>query len=212
MNLIIIDDNLNFSRSLFNYISKNNYNIRITQLVADGEEAFEAIIKLKPDIILLDLKLPKLSGSELLYSTNREFDKIIYGILIKPVRLNILINLIEDIENINIIKDKKIFVMNELKKFEFNSSTIGFKYLVECIIIAIENPKFLKNVQREIYQRVGKRYGVKAVNIKWDIEHLINTMYLLTNSKIICKYFNFMEEKKPSAKLIITFISSLYSN
>ena len=68
--LIIADDNLEFSTSLFNYLKANNNFIDVIGIAENGQKAIDLIEQLNPDIILLDLKMPQKNGIELLQYHN----------------------------------------------------------------------------------------------------------------------------------------------
>lgn len=76
--LLIADDEINFSITLFNYIQLHNSNIDVVGISRDGEETIRNVMELKPDIILLDLQMPKKTGLDVIYYIQRnvEFDKI----------------------------------------------------------------------------------------------------------------------------------------
>ena len=61
--ILFIEDELAIQKSLGDIFKQENYEV-ITAL--DGEEGFKMIQVKKPDLILLDLILPKLSGLEVL--------------------------------------------------------------------------------------------------------------------------------------------------
>lgn len=50
--------------------------IRVIAEAADGEEALAAVLALKPDVALLDIRMPKLTGLEVLQQLNRQAIKI----------------------------------------------------------------------------------------------------------------------------------------
>lgn len=62
-NLLIIDDNID-SRNILNRIFKNENNFN-TKLASDGEEALNILNEYIPDLILLDIELPGISGYNL---------------------------------------------------------------------------------------------------------------------------------------------------
>jgi two-component system LytT family response regulator len=65
LSAIIIDDE-ELARNLIIHYLNDNQNIRVVGQCSDGFEALKAINHLKPDIIFLDIQMPKLNGFELL--------------------------------------------------------------------------------------------------------------------------------------------------
>ncbi|MEY3219877.1 MAG: hypothetical protein RIT27_1234 [Pseudomonadota bacterium] len=59
--LLIVDDVPNNLKMLFTYLRDRDFKIRVAQ---DGEEALEQISYAKPDLILLDVMMPKVDGFE----------------------------------------------------------------------------------------------------------------------------------------------------
>jgi two-component system response regulator CpxR len=61
--LLIVDDEKEFTFTLAERLRLRNYH---TKVAADGEAALEEIRKERPDIVLLDLHIPGMSGLEIL--------------------------------------------------------------------------------------------------------------------------------------------------
>ncbi len=59
--ILLVEDNEINSDMLSRRLVKKNYNVIIAR---DGEEGIEKAFSLKPDIILMDLSLPKIDGWE----------------------------------------------------------------------------------------------------------------------------------------------------
>jgi two-component system alkaline phosphatase synthesis response regulator PhoP len=75
--ILIVEDEVTLSKILKEKISKEEFSV-IT--AADGEEGVEMAKKYKPDFIILDLLLPKITGEEALKrirKTNKEVPVII---------------------------------------------------------------------------------------------------------------------------------------
>lgn len=57
--ILIVDDNINYAISLMNYINMENSNIKVFAVAQNGDEALEILGQNSNiDVILLDLKLP----------------------------------------------------------------------------------------------------------------------------------------------------------
>ena len=61
ISVLIADDNTEFAMTLNNYLSKEE-DMEVLGMAKDGNEAFESIKKLEPDIVLLDVIMPHLDG------------------------------------------------------------------------------------------------------------------------------------------------------
>ena len=66
INLLIADDNKDFDINLFNLIKKLNNKICIVGISVNGLDTYEKIKLLKPDIVLLDIKMPILNGFQVI--------------------------------------------------------------------------------------------------------------------------------------------------
>jgi len=67
--LLIIDDESIITRALSRAFQKESLEISVAQ---DGVEGYESIKKGKPDLILLDIMMPKMTGIELLQKIRNE--------------------------------------------------------------------------------------------------------------------------------------------
>jgi CheY-like chemotaxis protein len=61
--IVIIEDNAVAANLYRAALSREGYKIEVA---TDGESGLEAITRLKPDLVLLDLMLPKVDGAEVL--------------------------------------------------------------------------------------------------------------------------------------------------
>lgn len=59
--LLIVDDNVPNCELLEAYLADDQYEI---EMAYDGQEALEAVARREPDLILLDIMMPRLSGYE----------------------------------------------------------------------------------------------------------------------------------------------------
>lgn len=63
---LIVDDNIQYCKHVINRIISKSKNIQVTHMATDGEEAFHILKQEKLDLVILDLKIPKISGLEIL--------------------------------------------------------------------------------------------------------------------------------------------------
>ena len=62
--LLIVDDHTVVRKGLQALLSSKKYGINVIGEAGDGDQAVEMALKLQPDVILMDLQLPKKSGLE----------------------------------------------------------------------------------------------------------------------------------------------------
>lgn len=197
-------------------------------IVNNGVEAQKTIEEKQPDILLLDLDLPQMKGNELLkFLSNKNilvilitgnaellneiniFDfSIIRQIYIKPFEFE---KLNEDIQSI-ILEEYSYNLKNnikyELNMFNFNKTSNGYKYLVECLEYCYNEPLLLKNMEKELFGKVADENNLNNTNIvKWSIHKAIVSMERYTDSNIILKYFPYT--KNPTSKVFILRIEEI---
>lgn len=67
INVLIVEDNIHYATTLFNYINRDSKYIRVVEIASNGNEALRAIkFRQEIDVILLDLNLPIYSGIDVL--------------------------------------------------------------------------------------------------------------------------------------------------
>ena len=78
--ILVVDDEENIAHSLNFLMEKAGYSVR---LAADGEEAIEAIKEAPPDLILLDINMPRMNGYQVCESVraNPEWKDIVIVML-----------------------------------------------------------------------------------------------------------------------------------
>ena len=64
MNVLIADDEKIVLEGLKYIIDWNRLGFTICQTACDGQDAFEKIKSLNPDLVLLDIRMPKMTGIE----------------------------------------------------------------------------------------------------------------------------------------------------
>ncbi|WP_313133001.1 response regulator transcription factor [Anaerocolumna sp.] len=96
--VLIVDDSVFSQKIAANLIKKNMDDVELS-FANDGEEGIELYEKLKPDFVITDLLMPKLSGQELirLIKAQDEFAKIIV------ISADVQKNIREEVEAYNIL-------------------------------------------------------------------------------------------------------------
>ena len=229
--LVIVDDNLDFVINLYNQIVQLQIpKLQVTCINSNGKEAINTIIKLKPDIVLLDLFLQDISGidvldefikhkintkiivmsgyPDLIYKCHdKKYYNYIYKILAKPFNYKDLSTLLQTLSIENNSKFLRTAIINQLNLLNFSHKSIGYNYLIDTISLILERNYKSYNLEKDIYVQLSKQYkNVKAFKIKWNIEKLIRTMYRDTNIHTLHNFFNTDEDTKPTTKLIINTV------
>lgn len=231
-NLLIIEDNFIQAQYLINCIGSQIPDVRLYNIASTGKEALEIIKNKKIDIILLDLKLPDISGNEIIhYIQENSLDKYINSIIITSAYID-LINLLPNNKYIfsyvfkgadtnfliseikKLITFKKQFseknlliqkINKELHKLNFNFSYIGTRYLSECIYIASYlDDKYNIILQKDVYPIIAKKYNKTVSNIKSNINKATIHMYYDCDEKVFKNFLGIdVSNYNPKPKEII---------
>lgn len=75
---IILDDEIRAAKSLGTLIEENCPDVNVVSVETDPLQALTAIKKLKPEILFLDIEMPKLNGFEVLSELTNPLPKVIF--------------------------------------------------------------------------------------------------------------------------------------
>lgn len=236
LNAIIADDNKSFDINLFNYLETNNiHNIHVQGIATNGLEVLTLVKELQPDVLLLDLQMPKMNGVEVLQKLKSELTNIPDVILITAYPS--LINNIEDypfIKNVfikpfsvedfiyklslldNEKEEFKIYeIFNKiLSNFEFNTSSKGYRYILDGLVLFVHNNEHLTpnfNLEKDFYNNLLVKYNLKSIyTIKWNVDKTVQSMVRYTKKEILSSFFPNLN--KPTSKVVINKILEMYYN
>ncbi|MCI9247383.1 MAG: response regulator [Clostridia bacterium] len=233
---LIADDNIEYCKHIVNCITTKSNNLQVKYLATDGEETLKFLKKDTVDLLILDLKMPKLSGIEVLkkikesesYGKPKVFllsgdtellnqalislEIEAYSNKIEPIQMtyNKIQQIANEIErNFNADNVKNSF-QKELAILGFNFKYKGTKYLLEAMIYIFENNDIdlLDNLEKYVYKVIAMQNHKSAHSIKTDITKACNLAYLYQEKNIIKDYFSL--ELKPTPKVIISTILTRY--
>lgn len=228
--IMIADDNVTFNNICCKFLTQDK-DIQIVSSTTDGESTLKEYNELKPDILLLDLDLPKINGLDVINNlcldeNERKKNNIIiisgnallrynllntlkvFRIMPKPVNFESLLYTIKEIAN----QENKIKLDNkELRDFlfslNFNLYADGTIYLIDALNLAFENPRLLRNI-KDLYDKVAELHSVPSNSVKWGIRNSIETMNHNTTKAEIKSKFNISYDKKMTPKYFIPLVIS----
>jgi len=132
--ILIVDDEKGMREYLKKLLSENNFRVK---LASNGENGLEEVHKEKPDLILADLKMPKMDGLSFLKKVREEYPKMIvimmtaygtmesaikamklgaYDYINKPFEIDEILLVIEKALEKKNIEEENIILHKELKK------------------------------------------------------------------------------------------------
>ena len=230
--VMIADDNLDLNNLCCNILSKDK-DIQIISSTLDGESTLKDYMRLKPDVLLLDLDLPKMNGIDIINNicldeTEKKKNNIIiisgnnelrynlfntskiFRIMPKPVDFNDVISTIKEIvtEN-NYIPIVEKEIRNFLFSLNFNLYADGTRYLIDAIKLGSENIRLVRNI-KTLYDEVAELHSTSSNTIKWGIRNAIETMNHNTTKHEINKIFHINYDKKMTPKYFIPLVISYF--
>lgn len=236
-NIMIAEDNMKIISFYQKFLAKEK-NIQIVGIANDGEVTLKMYQELNPDLLILDLALPKINGlniinklcllesngqkcniivvtgdSELrcnLYNTKKVY-RIIPKLEISTLLLNVINEFISE-NSINKFPTKKLTDL--LLKLNLNPYSKSCSYLINCITLAYNNTHLLDNIQK-IYDIIAIHSNCSSEKIKSSIRSSIRTVNRLACSELLCSIFfisKYDHNKIISPKYFISCIVYYLSN
>ncbi len=231
--VLIADDNADFCITLTNYLMQHTDFLRVQAITTNGKDALNEIKKLKPELILLDLKMPEYSGIEILQQLDKmeeykphvivvsgeiayikkayqykNIDRVINKSTGFSEILEYISEVYEIIDNEQIIESIK----KDLQRLDFNLSANGAKYLFDGIKVAIGENDLILKVEKDLYQRIGIINSIDAKKVKWNIDKVIKAMWETGNKQEIRQYFDLPIKSKPTSKIVIYKLIQIVEN
>jgi len=200
MRLMLVDDHLIFLEGLQYLLG--TYGIEIAGTAGNGREALEKARALKPDIILMDIKMPGLSGLDALklikaempdikvvMLTTSEEDEDLFnavkcgasGYLLKNTNAKELVGILSDIE-----KGEASFTPELAAKLlkEFRSRDTGKTMQNEEL--TMRQLEVLELVAKGIiYKEVGEKLGLSERTVKYHMAKILEQLHLENRAQVI---------------------------
>lgn len=86
-------------------------------------------------------------------------------------------------------RDYYMDVTKVLNKLGVNTSILGYGYLRDAILLAIDKPKLTWKMTREFYPAVGRRNNTTGGKVERSIRHAIESCFERSDYKLLESYF-----------------------
>ena len=224
--VMIAEDNIELSSMYCRFLTKDK-NINIISKTRDGESTIEMYQALKPDVLLLDLDMPKLNGLEVINQISKDSDEKnkcniivisgnvelmhrlfntakVYRIMPKPTNLDEVLSLIKDISNAPRELDQ-IKLKSLLLELKFNLYSKGTLFLIDAINIAYNNPVLLCKIE-DLYNRVSIKNNVSVNKVQRSIRSSIDVMNNHISHELLRSFFHIYNNDIIAPKYFFTII------
>jgi two-component system LytT family response regulator len=177
---IIIDDEPNSRNTLRQKISSYCKDLEIITECEDGESGIEAIERIKPDIVFLDVEMPRMNGFIMLQQvSNRDFELIFTTAYdhyaIRAIRFSALDYLVKPID----IEELKAAATKAVEKRKLNSPNERIEALLHNLLDE-KNP----GNRLAIPSQEGLRFVETADILYLEAESNYTIIYMRTENKI----------------------------
>lgn len=209
MKLMLVDDHPLFMEGL-QYLLET-HGVKIAASVQNGREALERARVLKPDVILMDIRMPECSGIDALKLIKAEmpdikvvmltaseededlFDAIKYGAsgyLLKSTNASELIGILSDIEKDEVPLSPGL-AAKVLEEFK-DGSAYEEKHSIQApgeekgVQLTKRQLKILEMVARGItYKEAGDALGITERTLKYHMGRIIELLHLENRAQVI---------------------------
>ncbi|HPL99595.1 MAG TPA: response regulator transcription factor [Bacillota bacterium] len=200
MRLMLVDDHLIFLEGLQYLLG--TYGIEIAGTAGNGREALEKARALKPDIILMDIKMPGLSGLDALklikaempdikvvMLTTSEEDEDLFnavkcgasGYLLKNTNAKELVGILSDIE-----KGEASFHPELAAKLLKEFRSRDTEKTMQNEELTMRQLEVLELVAKGIiYKEVGEKLGLSERTVKYHMAKILEQLHLANRAQVI---------------------------
>lgn len=233
--IMIVDDDQVICSQLSKFLT-NEQTISVINISHNGYDAIQNYIKLEPDILILDLKLPDITGLDVLTQlseieknspkknviilsgesqliNNVYKENKVYRYFVKPFDYTALLDTINEIFYNTFFEDDVSlyeYITDALWKLQFNVHSKGVSYLQDAIFTAYRK-QYLLYHNKELMLEVAKNNKTNVIAVRSAIDKSISSMYRYTEINVIRDFFNdYYDGRKLSTKYFISlFVTHL---
>lgn len=203
MRVLIVEDEYITRNFLSSIINWNDYDMKLVGLAKDGIEALNIINKNKIDIVITDLKMPKMDGNTLIKE-------------LKSMKFEGKIIVLSNYDDFNLVKESmKDGAFEYLLKVTINKDEL-LEVLNKAKEELIKNNKLIKNdniieISEEKLRVNEYLEGYLKGNKSLDLEEQLEKKYLVDYTFVYLRVSSTIVDSVEKEKKISSFISNIIS-
>lgn len=180
--------------------SKDNY--EVVGSSSDGEEVVNSVIKLQPDILVMEVMLSKLDGFavyEKIKVLKEKTPKVIFisslshsgfvtkalqmgasYFMIKPINAENLESRINEILSNNLQQENKQLdekISNIFISIGIPAHIKGYQFLREAVKLAVEEPEIISSITKKLYPTIAERFETSSSKVERGMRHAIEVAW-----------------------------------
>ena len=198
--VMVAEDNIDLNNMYCKFLTKDK-DIKIISQTTNGKETLKKYYELKPDLLLLDLEMPKMNGLEIIDNLNKDpkekENKNIFVIsgnadaranlwnmakvyisVAKPVDLDMILRIIKEFkkEKDNHSRDiSKSDIKLFLADINVQTHKKNTMILVDAIQTAYNKPFLWRNIN-DLYKFIGEEKNINSTAVQWSIRNSIRSI------------------------------------
>ena len=237
LKVLVSNDSVEFQQEYGHVLEESGMELTYTQ--KDGVKLLEKIEAMHPDVVLADLFMPRLDGIGVMHASEKlGHQKPLFVIIsnftsptlerevmtsgaayfaVSPFNASELAERIVQIVGLTegAIQQEsqpslEIQVTEILHQIGVPAHIIGYHYLRDSIIMAIETPEIINAVTKQLYPSVAKKYETTSSRVERAIRHAIEVAWDRGDVDILNSYFGYTIHNtrgKPTNSEFIAMIS-----
>lgn len=204
ISVLVADDNAEYAEELADYINTMD-DMRTVATAGDGEEAVKLIRETKPDVLILDMVMPKLDGLGVLRRLRTESDRPVVIINSVSAHEGTIKAAAEGGADYYMLKpqppervadivrcmakrggngtpsqseiDLEALVTDFIHELGVPAHIKGYQYLRSAIMMVVEDMDLLNFITKQLYPEIAKAYNTTSSRVERAIRHSIEVAW-----------------------------------
>lgn len=181
---------------------KGKENFEVVGSSSDGEEVVNSVIKLQPDILVMEVMLSKLDGFavfEKIKVLKEKTPKVIFVsslshsgfvtkalqmgasyFMIKPINAENLESRINEILSNNLSQENRQLdekISNIFISIGIPAHIKGYQFLREAVKLAVEEPEIISSITKKLYPTIAERFETSSSKVERGMRHAIEVAW-----------------------------------